>query len=47
MPESEIHVIDAVSKLDARPEDTSHHFRQDEQDTKSRINILFGKDDAP
>ena len=45
MPESEIHIIDAVTKLDARSEDTSYSFRQDNEDTKSRINILFGKEE--
>ena len=45
MPESEIHVIDAISKMDARPEDSAYSFRQQEQDVKKRLNVLFGKEE--
>lgn len=44
MPESEIHIIDAIRKIDARPEDTSYNFRTEEKDIQNRINTLFGKD---
>lgn len=47
MPETEVHIIDTVSKLDARPEDTSYAFRQENEDQKNRINILFDKEDEP
>ena len=46
MPESETHIIDAVTKLDARPEDTAFAFRQESEEAKSRINILFGKEET-
>lgn len=45
MPESEIHVISAVEKMDARPEDTAYGFRNQENDIKNRINTLFGTSD--
>lgn len=45
MPESEIHVIDAVTKMDARPEDSAYSFKTQEQDVKKRINVLFGKEE--
>jgi hypothetical protein len=30
MPESEINVIDAVTRMDARPDDTAYSFRAEE-----------------
>lgn len=43
MPESEIHVLSAVEKMDARPEDAAYGVRTQEQDIKNRINTLFSK----
>ena len=43
MPESEIHVLSAVEKMDARPEDAAYGVRTQEQDIKKRINTLFSK----
>lgn len=45
MPESEIHVLSTIEKMQARPEETSYNFRAQEEDVKRRINTLFGKDD--
>jgi hypothetical protein len=47
MPESEIHIISTIEKMDARPEDTSYGFRVQEEDIKRRINTLFGTGDKP
>lgn len=44
MPEAEINILDAVTKVDARPEDTSYNFKSEERDVQDRMNILFGKD---
>jgi len=44
MPESEINILDAVSSLDARPEDTSYNFKTEEKEVNKRINTLFGKE---
>lgn len=44
MPESEIHVISAIEKMDARPEETAYGFRTQESDVKTRINTLFSED---
>lgn len=44
MPESEIHVISAIEKMDARPEDTAYGIRTHESDVKNRINTLFAKE---
>lgn len=46
MPESEVHVMAAIEKIDARPEDMSYDFRTQDQETKSRISTLFAKDDT-
>ena len=46
MPESETHVIDTVTRMDARPEDTAYAFRQETEEAKQRINILFGKEET-
>ena len=45
MPESEIHVLSTIEKMQARPEESSYNFRAQEEDVKRRINTLFGKDD--
>lgn len=42
MPESELHVLSAVEKMDARPEDTAYGFRAEEKDVRTRLNTLFG-----
>lgn len=42
MPESEIHVISAIEKMDARPDDTSYGFKTQEKDIDRRISTLFG-----
>lgn len=41
MPESEIHVISAVERMEARPEDTAYGFRTQESDVKNRLSTLF------
>ena len=41
MPESDIHILSAIERLDARPEDTAYGFRTQSNDVKSRINSLF------
>lgn len=41
MPESDIHIISAVEKMDARPEDAAYGARTSELETKKRINTLF------
>ena len=44
MPESEIHVLSAIERMEARPEDTAYGFRAQENDIRSRINTLFAQD---
>ena len=46
MPESEIHVLSAIERMDARPEDTAYGFKTQESDVKRRINTLFAKEIA-
>ena len=41
MPESEIHVISTLEKLDARPADSAFGFRTQQADIKNRIKTLF------
>lgn len=41
MPESEIHVIATLEKLDARPSDSAFGFRTQQADIKNRIKTLF------
>ncbi len=41
MPESEIHVISAIEKMEARPEDTAYGVKAQESDVKHRIHTLF------
>lgn len=41
MPETEIHVLSAIEKLDARPEDAAYGVRAQETDVKKRISTLF------
>ncbi len=43
MPETEIHILSAVQKLEARPEDAAYGFRSQEAELKNRINTLFSK----
>ena len=43
MPETEIHILSAVQKLEARPEDAAYNFRSQEAELKNRINTLFSK----
>ena len=43
MPESEIHIISALEKLDARPEDSAYSIRTQDNDIKRRINTLFNE----
>lgn len=45
MPEAEIYVLDTVSKMELRSEDTSYQARLEEKDVDARINILFKKED--
>lgn len=44
MPESEIHVLSAIEKMEARPEDTAYGYKTEENDVASRINTLFAHD---
>ena len=44
MPESEVHVLSAIEKMEARPEDTAYGFRAHENDVRTRINTLFSGD---
>lgn len=41
MPESEIHVISTLEKLNASPEDAAFGHRTMDQDIRHRINTLF------
>ena len=43
MPETEIHMLDFIQKMNVRPEEASFGQRRDELETKKRINTLFGK----
>jgi hypothetical protein len=43
MPESEIHVLSAIEKMDARPEESSYGLRNQERDIQRRLDTLFGK----
>ena len=45
MPESEIHVLSTIEKMDARPDESSYGFQTQEADIKRRINTLFGSKD--
>lgn len=45
MPESEIHVIDTIQKMDARLDESAFGARAQEEDIKRRINTLFGKEE--
>ena len=42
MPESELHVLHTIEKLQSRAEESSFAFRQEDDDIKRRINTLFG-----
>lgn len=44
MPEAEINILDAVNKVDARPEEASFSLKAQERDVRNRMDILFGKD---
>jgi len=45
MPDSEVNIIDAVNKSEARPEDESFAAKTEEKDIRNRMDILFGRDD--
>jgi len=45
MPESEIHVIATLEKLDARPSDSAFGFRTQQADIKNRIKTLFQQEE--
>lgn len=44
MPESEVNIINAITSMEARPEDTSYAFKTEEKEITKRISTLFGKD---
>ena len=44
MPEGDIHVLDSLSKTDARPEDASYGIKTQQREMDMRIKTLFGKD---
>lgn len=44
MPDSEVNIIDAVNRSEARPEDESFAAKTEERDIKNRMDILFGRD---
>lgn len=44
MPESEVNIINAITTMEARPEDTSYAFKTEEKEISRRISTLFGKD---
>jgi hypothetical protein len=46
MPESEIHVLSAIEKMEARPEDTAYGFKAQDSDIRNRINTLFSHDEG-
>ena len=41
MPESEIHVLSAVEKMDARPDSSAYGLKAEESNIRSRLNTLF------
>jgi len=41
MPESDIHIMSAVEKMDPRAEDAAFGARTSEIETRNRINTLF------
>jgi hypothetical protein len=41
MPESEIHILSSLEKLNASPEEAAFGHKTQEQDIKNRINTLF------
>ena len=46
MPESEIHVLSAIEKMEARPEDTAYGFKAQDSDIRNRINTLFSHEEG-
>jgi hypothetical protein len=44
MADSEVNIIDAVNKSEARPEDESFATKTEERDIRNRMDILFGRD---
>lgn len=45
MPEADIHIIDAVNKTGARPDELSFQNQNEERDLNYKMKVLFGKDD--
>lgn len=45
MPETELHILDTLRKVQARPEEASYTFQLEEREMEGRLNTLFGKED--
>ena len=42
MPESEINLVDAVSKMNPRLDENSFTHKQDQKEIQTRLDALFG-----